>query len=136
MVTIQCSLSNGLPNKTMIVGYGNQSVDEARERIPSAFADSKLSLLAKRITINLGPADVPKEGSIFDLGVATAILAATGQVHDPLDNTALHGELGLDGDVRPIRGITGKIIAGKQHGRYSDSLFLQVILIRPYWYQT
>lgn len=115
VVTIECSLSNSLPN-IVIVGYANKAVDEARERIRSAFAGSNLSLPRKRITINLAPADIPKESTGFDLGVATAILAATGQTRDRLKSTAIMGELGLDGDVRPIRGVIGKILVGKRHG--------------------
>jgi len=115
VITIECSLSNNLPN-IVIVGYANKAVDEARERIRSAFAGSNLTLPRKRITINLAPADVPKDSSGFDLGVAVAILAATNQIRDPLEKTAIMGELGLDGDVRPIRGIIGKVMAGKRHG--------------------
>jgi len=114
VVTIECSLSNNLPN-IVIVGYANKAVDEARERIRGAFAASNLSLPRKRITINLAPADVPKDSSGFDLGVATAILAATNQIRDRLEQTAIMGELGLDGDVRPIRGVIGKILVGKRH---------------------
>ena len=115
VVTIECSLSNNLPN-IVIVGYANKAVDEAKERIRSAFASSLLTLPRKRITINLAPADVPKESTGFDLGVATAILAATNQIRDPLAGTAILGELGLEGDVRPIRGIIGKVLVGKRHG--------------------
>ncbi len=115
VVTIECALSNSLPNM-VIVGYANKAVDEARERIRSAFTASSLTLPRKRITINLAPADVPKESTGFDLGVATAILAATKQIRDPLARTAIVGELGLEGDVRPIRGIIGKILVGKRHG--------------------
>lgn len=115
IVTIECSLSNSLPN-IVIVGYANKAVDEAKERIRSAFAGSNLSLPRKRITVNLAPADVPKESSGFDLAIATAILQATDQIRDPLSSTAIVGELGLDGDVRPIRGIIGKILVGKRYG--------------------
>jgi len=115
IVTIECGLSNSLPN-IVIVGYANKAVDEARERIRSAFAASKLELPHKRITINLAPADVPKDSTGFDLGVATAILVASKQVRDPLTQTAILGELGLEGAVRPIRGIIGKIMVGKRHG--------------------
>lgn len=115
VVTIECSLSNSLPNM-VIVGYANKAVDEARERIRSAFSSSKLPLPRKRITINLAPADVPKDGSAFDLGIAAAILAATDQVREPLAKTAFLGELGLDGSIRPIRGIIGKLLVGKRHG--------------------
>jgi len=115
VVTIECSLSNSLPN-IVIVGYVSRAVDEARERIRSAFTASNLQLPRKRIIINLAPADMPKEGTSFDLGVATAILAATKQIKDPLKQTAIIGELGLDGNVRPVRGIIGKLLAGKRHG--------------------
>lgn len=115
VVTVECGLSNSLPGIT-IVGYANKAVDEAKERIRGAFAASLLSLPRKRITINLAPADVPKDSTGFDLAVATAILASTNQLRDPLVKTAILGELGLDGDVRPIRGIIGKLLVGKRHG--------------------
>lgn len=115
VITIECSLSNSLPN-IVIVGYANKAVDEAKERIRSAFASSNLTLPRKRITINLAPADVPKDSSSFDLGVATAILVSTKQITDKLPRTAVMGELGLEGDVRPIRGIIGKLLVGKRHG--------------------
>src|SRR5690606_1386775 len=79
IVDIECHMSNGLPGIT-IVGYANRAVDEAKERIRSAFTSSKLTLPRKRIVINLAPADVPKESTGFDLGVAVAILAASDQL--------------------------------------------------------
>jgi magnesium chelatase family protein len=115
VVHIECALSNSLPG-IVIVGYANKAVDEARERIRSSFMSSKLDLPRKRITINLAPADMPKESTGFDLGVATAILRSSGQVKDSLASTAIIGELGLDGSVRAVRGIIGKIMVGKQHG--------------------
>lgn len=115
VVTIECHLSNNLPN-IVIVGYANKAVDEAKERIRSSFASSNLTLPPKRITINLAPADIPKESSGFDLAIATAVLLASKQIRDPLKHTAVMGELGLDGDVRPIRGIIGKILVGQRHG--------------------
>jgi len=115
VVTIECSLTNSLPG-IVIVGYANKALDEAKERIRSAFSASNLALPPKRITINLAPADIPKDGSGFDVGVATAILLATGQVRDPLKNTAIIGELGLNGDIRPVRGVIGKMLVGKRHG--------------------
>jgi hypothetical protein len=78
VVTIECALSNRLPNM-VDVGYA-RAVDEARERIRSAFAASKLELPHKRITINLAPADISKDGSGFDRGLATTILSATNHV--------------------------------------------------------
>lgn len=116
VVDIECHISNGLPGIT-IVGYANRAVDEAKERIRSAFASSKLSLPRKRIIINLAPADIPKESTSFDLGVAVAILSASEQVkYLPGEHQGYIGEIGLDGIIRPVRGVIGKILAGKRRG--------------------
>src|SRR5690242_15071794 len=85
VVSIECGLSNSLPG-IVIVGVANKAVDEARERIRAAFAAQKLDLPRKRITINLAPADIPKAGTGFDLGVAAAILQAAGRVSTSLDH--------------------------------------------------
>jgi magnesium chelatase family protein len=115
VIDIECTLSNSLPGIT-IVGYANKAVDEAKERIRSAFDSSNIPLPRKRITINLAPADVPKESTGFDLAIAAAVLIASRQYKTLPDNAAIMGELGLDGTVRPIRGIIGKLLAGKRHG--------------------
>lgn len=115
VVDIECHLSKGLPG-IVIVGYANKAVDEAKERIRGAFATSDLPLPRKRITINLAPADIPKDSSGFDLAIATAILLASGQTRRPLKATAVMGELGLDGTTRPVRGIIGKLLVGKRKG--------------------
>jgi len=115
VVDIECQLSNNLPGIT-IVGYANKAVDEAKERIRSAFDSSDISLPRKRIVINLAPADVPKDSTGFDLAIAAAILVATDKCHKMPENAAIMGELGLDGNVRPIRGIIGKLLVGKRHG--------------------
>lgn len=115
VVDIECHLSNNLPG-IVIVGYANKAVDEAKERIRSAFASSDLTLPRKRITINLAPADVPKESSAFDLAIAASILQTSRQTRQSLERYAVMGELGLEGDVRPIRGVIGKLLAGKRHG--------------------
>src|SRR5690606_16399870 len=71
----------------------------------------------KRIVINLAPADVPKESTGFDLGVAVAILAASDQLsRKPTKEIGFIGEVGLDGTIRPVRGVLGKLLAGKKHG--------------------
>lgn len=115
-IDIECQLSNGLP-AIVIVGLGNKAIDEAKERIRSAFASSKLTLPRKRITINLAPADVRKDSTSFDLAIAAAIIASSDpKVGQPSSDTAVIGEVGLSGSVRPIRGIIGKIIAGKRLG--------------------
>lgn len=115
VIDIECTLSNNLPGIT-IVGYANKAVDEAKERIRSAFDSSNIPLPRKRVTINLAPADVPKESTGFDLAIAAAVLLASKQCKTIPENAALMGELGLDGTVRPIRGIIGKLLTGKRHG--------------------
>jgi len=79
IIDTECQLSNGLPGIT-IVGLGNKAVDESRERVRSAFASSQIVMPRKRITINLAPADVPKDSTSTDLAVALAILQADGQI--------------------------------------------------------
>lgn len=116
LIDTECQLSNGLPGIT-IVGLGSKSVDESRERIRSAFASSQIAMPRKRITINLAPADVPKESTSLDLSIALAILYADGQIKRALpDRSAVIGELGLDGSVRAVRGIIGKLLAAKARG--------------------
>jgi magnesium chelatase family protein len=116
LVDIECHMSNGLPGIT-IVGYANRAVDEAKERIRSAFASSKLTLPRKRIVINLAPADIPKESTSFDCAVATAILAASNQLKTlPSESECFIGEVGLDGSLRPVRGVIGKVLTAKRRG--------------------
>lgn len=116
VVDVECHTSNGLPGIT-IIGYANRAVDEAKERLRSAFASSKLNLPRKRITINLAPADIPKESTSFDVAIAIAILASSSQLQrTPDKNTGIIGEIGLDGTLRPVRGIIGKLLAGVQAG--------------------
>lgn len=117
VVDIECHLSNSLPS-IVIVGVANKAVDEAKERLRGAYVSSKLELPRKRITLNLAPADIPKDGSSYDLGMALAVLLATKQIaaSPELAQSLVFGELGLDGSIRPIRGIIGKILAAKQLG--------------------
>jgi magnesium chelatase family protein len=118
VIDVQCGLSNNLPT-IVIVGYGNKAVNEAKERIRGAFADSQLQLPRKRITINLAPAGLPKSDSSFDLAIAASILIASQQVPAPAPgrhHQAFIGELGLDGSVRAVRGIIGKLLAGRAAG--------------------
>jgi magnesium chelatase family protein len=115
-IDIECHISNGLPN-IVVVGFGNKSIDEARERIRSAFSEANVEMPKKRITLNLAPGDIPKVGTSFDLAMAGAILLASKQilpVH--IQDSLVIGELGLDGSVRPVRGIIGKLLAGRALG--------------------
>lgn len=116
IVDIECHLSNNLPN-IVIVGFANQAVNESKERIRGAFADSRIVLPRKRVTINLAPADIPKADSSFDLAIAVSILVASEQVLTKFTKReAFIGELGLDGSVRTVRGIIGKVMVGREHG--------------------
>lgn len=116
IIDIECTLANGLPSMS-IVGLGSKAVTESRERIRSAFAQSGLTFPKKRITVNLAPADVPKESTSFDLAIATAIMAVdTTFTQLQAETDAFIGEVGLDGSIRPVRGIIGQIIAGKKKG--------------------
>lgn len=115
VVDVECHLSNSLPN-IVIVGFAAKSVDEAKERIRGALASSEIKLPKKRITINLAPADVPKEGSSFDLAIAISIMKAAGILKIDTGEAIVIGELGLDGSIRAVRGIIGKILAAKELG--------------------
>ncbi|HVQ43556.1 MAG TPA: YifB family Mg chelatase-like AAA ATPase [Candidatus Saccharimonadia bacterium] len=104
LISIECDMTNGLPG-FVIVGLGDKAVDESRERVRSAIKNSQLMLPPKRITLNLAPADLPKDGSSYDLGMAVAVLAASGQIDASLfEGSLFMGELALDGTIRPVRG--------------------------------
>jgi magnesium chelatase family protein len=116
LVTVECHLSNSLPN-IVVVGFAHRSIDEARERIRGALASCGIPLPRKRITLNLAPADIPKQGSSLDLAMLLAILCANNMTRlTPDARTVVMGEVGLDGSIRPIRGIIGKILSAKKLG--------------------
>jgi magnesium chelatase family protein len=104
-VRVEVDVAFGLPALT-IVGLAGSQVQEARERVRSALRNSGFEVPARRITINLSPADLPKDGTGYDLPIAVGILAASGQLRrvERLGETALVGELGLDGAVRSVPG--------------------------------
>lgn len=103
-VVVEADVSEGLPGFTM-VGYLSGAVREAQDRVRTAFKNSGFRLPARKITINLSPADLRKEGTGFDLPIAVAVLAATGLVDQSvLDTSVLAGELGLDGRIKPVSG--------------------------------
>jgi magnesium chelatase family protein len=104
LVTIEVHISNGLPS-FQIVGLPDASVRESRDRVRSALINSDFQFPQTRLTVNLSPADIPKEGARFDLAIAVGILAASAQVPvDKLTQYEFYGELGLNGDVRAIIG--------------------------------
>jgi len=103
-VDVEVDLSNGLPSLAT-VGLPQSAVKEGRERVHAAILNAGFEFPLKRITVNLAPADRPKAGSGFDLAIALGILVASGQVPaEPLAELMLLGEIGLEGDLRPIRG--------------------------------
>ncbi|MGE5621815.1 MAG: YifB family Mg chelatase-like AAA ATPase, partial [Bacillota bacterium] len=103
-VTVEVHLANGLPAFT-IVGLPETEVKESRDRVRAALQNARFEFPARRITVNLAPADLPKESGRFDLPIALGILAASGQMPaDELDQYEFAGELSLSGELRPIRG--------------------------------
>lgn len=117
LVTIEVHLSNGLPSFT-IVGLPETSVREAKDRVRSAIINSGLEFPQRRITVNLAPADLPKDGGRFDLAIAIGILAASKQISDKqLYQYEFLGELGLNGDIRSVIGEIPSAIACKKRNR-------------------
>ena len=115
-VTVEVHLANGLPSFTL-VGLADTEVKEARERVRAALLTSGLGFPTnKRITVNLAPADLPKESGRFDLPIALGILAANGQIEAAaLDRFEFAGELSLAGDLRPVRGALAMSLALRRH---------------------
>src|SRR5271166_295357 len=104
-VDVQVQVAPGLP-AFAIVGLPDKAVSEARERVRSALIASGLALPARRITVNLAPADLPKEGSHYDLPIALGLMAAIGAIPpDALSGFTVHGELGLDGSIAAVAGV-------------------------------
>src|SRR3982750_2779495 len=104
-VEVQVQISSGLP-KFLVVGLPDKAVAESRERVHAALSAIGLSLPPRRITVNLSPADLPKEGSHYDLPIALGLLAAMGAIDaETLAGYLAVGELGLDGRVAPCPGV-------------------------------
>ncbi len=117
MVEVQCAVAPGLPAFT-IVGLPDKAVSEARERVRAALAAMSIALPSKRITVNLSPADLPKEGSHFDLPIALALLAALEIIpKDEVANTVALGELALDGRLVPVIGALPAALAAAEADR-------------------
>ena len=116
-VQVEVHLANGLPSFTL-VGLADTEVKEARERVRAALAHSGLGFPNnKRITVNLAPADLPKESGRFDLPIAVGILAAAGQIDAAmLDAFEFAGELSLAGELRPVRGALALALAVRHDG--------------------
>jgi magnesium chelatase family protein len=115
-VLIEADIENGLPG-LLLVGLPDTALREARDRIRAAIVNSGEKWPPRRITVGLSPASLPKRGSGFDLGIALAILAASGAVPaDAIEGVTFLGELGLDGQLRPVRGVLPAVAAAAAAG--------------------
>ena len=116
LVEVQCDISPGIPGLS-IVGLPDKEVTEARERIRSALKNSGLPFPELRVTVNLAPADLRKEGVGLDLALAVALLGAAGEIpQERLEGFLFLGELSLDGRLRPVRGVLPIALAAKAAG--------------------
>ena len=117
LVTVEVHIANGLPNFT-IVGLPETEVKESKDRVRAALQNCRFDFPARRITVNLAPADLPKESGRFDLPIALGILAATGQIPaDKLGEYEYAGELALTGELRAIRGALAMTYRAVNSGR-------------------
>ncbi|UJX25717.1 MULTISPECIES: YifB family Mg chelatase-like AAA ATPase [Pseudoalteromonas] len=116
-VIVEVHLGNGLP-AFHIVGLPETSVKEAKDRVRSALENSQFGFPDQRITVNLAPADLPKEGGRFDLAIAVGILVASGQISCPdIHRYEFYGELALNGEVRGVNAILPSVLGAKEKGR-------------------
>lgn len=115
IVIAEADFSGGLPAFD-IVGLPDTAVKEAKERVKAAVRNSEFDFPAKKAVVNLAPADLKKEGTQFDLPIAVAVLAGTGQLNCKFDDYVFLGELGLSGEIRSVNGILPAVIGGKDEG--------------------
>jgi magnesium chelatase family protein len=116
LVEVEADLSPGLP-AVVLTGLPDTALNEARDRVRAALVNSGQTWPNRRITVNLLPATLPKHGSAFDLAIACALLTSAGELPSaPMDGVVVLGELGLDGAVRPIRGVLPMVLAAAEAG--------------------
>lgn len=116
-VTVEVHISNGMPGFTL-VGLPETTVKESRDRVRSAIINSRFEFPAKRITVNLAPADLPKEGGRFDLPIALGILAASDQIPlSAMSDKEYIGELALSGKIRRVKGVLPAALAASRAQR-------------------
>lgn len=116
IIEVESDATKGLPT-LQIVGLGNKAIDEAKERVKSAITNSLLDYPTKRITINLAPAELPKDGTHYDLPIALSILISSGQLQQAeVDGAVFAGELALTGNLRPIKGAIAVAETAKNAG--------------------
>ena len=124
IIEVEGDSSKGLPS-LQIVGMGNKAIDESKERVRSAIKNSMLDFPAKKIIINLAPAEIPKDGTFFDLPIAISILTLSNQLKQhELDSHAFIGELSLGGELRPVKGVIN--IIEKLRNQGIKEIFLPV----------
>lgn len=115
-VNVEADVSDGLPCFTM-VGFPSTQVKEAQDRVRTALRNNGISLPPKRVTVNLAPADLRKEGAGFDLPVAAAVLGASGFLEPKqLNGAMLMGEISLSGEVRSVSGVLPRVIRARELG--------------------
>ena len=140
LVEVETAISSGLP-RTVLVGLPDMALHEARDRCRAAVGATGMSWPSNVLTINLTPAGLPKAGTHFDLAIAAATLAADGKIPQTLlGSTVLMGELGLDGRVRPVRGVLPALLAAREagfecavvpSGQYAEARLVQGVTIWP-----
>jgi magnesium chelatase family protein len=140
IIEVETDLSNGLPQVT-IVGLPDPAVRESIERVRAAVKNCGFMFPLQRITVNLAPADLRKEGSAFDLAIAAGILVSSGQIQfDDIGKTLILGELALDGSIRPVPGVLSMVDTAKKMGinrivlpqpNVTEALLIQGIHVCP-----
>nr|WP_102542828.1 magnesium chelatase domain-containing protein [Vibrio breoganii] len=116
-VTVEVHIGPGMPG-FHLVGLAETSVKESKDRVRSAILNSKFLFPSRKITVNLAPADLPKDGGRFDLPIAIGILVASEQIPlNRLGDTELLGELALSGELRPVKGVISAAMASNGDGR-------------------
>ena len=115
-VQVEADVSDGLPCFNM-VGFPSAQVREAQDRVRTALKNNGIRLPPKRVTVNLAPADIKKEGAGFDLPVAAAVLAASGVISSEcLRGVMMTGEISLNGEIRSVSGVLAKVIRAREMG--------------------
>lgn len=114
-VIVEADISSGLP-RFDVVGLPDAAIKESRERVRASIKNCGLTFPISRITVNIAPADVKKEGAIYDLPILISILKASGQIKGNIDNYSFIGELSLNGEIRAANGVLPMVIGAKESG--------------------
>lgn len=117
-VTVEADISTGLP-RFDIVGLPDMAVRESRERVRATIKNGGYQFPVSRMTVNIAPADVKKEGAVYDLPVFVALMKASGQMHGSTDGCAFLGELSLDGEIRPCTGVLPMVLCAREKGLHA-----------------